>query len=178
MTLGSLSLKVGEKTDPSPQIRKNSAKNGVKTAKKPILREKCAAEPEKPSPKRSPKSLENLIRYEAGDIAARMNGSKGGKIRALNAAMLKDNALAAAKGNRIPKLIDEALDDAFNAGRIELAAMKMAIAEKAAKLVGATHDQSPEASQNVNLKADVKKAETVKLIIEDFTKPPEGAAGE
>lgn len=157
--------------------------SAVKTAKKPVLREKLAAEPEKPSPKRSPKSLENLIRYEAGDIAARMNGSKGGKIRALNAAMLKDNALAAAKGNRIPKLIDEALDDAFNAGRIELAAMKMAIAEKAAKLVGATHDQSPESRQNVNVTADVKKAETVKLVIEDFTKPEQGekdggAAGE
>lgn len=152
--------------------------SAVKTAKKPVLREKLAAEPEKPSPKRSPKSLENLIRYEAGDIAARMNGSKGGKIRALNAAMLKDNAMAAAKGNRIPKLIDEALDDAFNAGRIELAAMKMAIAEKAAKLVGATHDQSPESRQNVNVTADVKKAETVKLVIEDFTKPEEGAAGE
>lgn len=151
--------------------------SAVKTAKKPILRENLAAEPERPSPKRSPNSLKNLIHYEAGDIAAKMNGSKGGKIRALNAAMLKDNALAAAKGNRIPKLIDEALDDAFNAGRIELAAMKMAIAEKAAKLVGATHDQSPEASQNLNLKADVKKAETVKLVIEDFTKPEEGSEG-
>ena len=174
---------MAKKTATKPEIRKKFTKTAVKTAKKSVLREKLAAEPEKPSPKRSPKSLENLIRYEAGDIAARMNGSKGGKIRALNAAMLKDNALAAAKGNRIPKLIDEALDDAFNAGRIELAAMKMAIAEKAAKLVGATHDQSPEASQNVNLKADVKKAETVKLVIEDFTKPEQGekdggAAGE
>ena len=172
-----------KKAATNPEIRTKCTKSAVKTAKKPVLRENIAAEPEKPSPKRSPKSLENLIRYEAGDIAARMNGSKGGKIRALNAAMLKDNALAAAKGNRIPKLIDEALDDAFNAGRIELAAMKMAIAEKAAKLVGATHDQSPEASQNVNLKADVKKAETVKLVIEDFTKPEQGekdggAAGE
>lgn len=172
-----------KKTATKPEIRKKFTKTAVKTAKKPVFRETLAAEPEKTSPKRSPKSLENLIRYEAGDIAARMNGSKGGKIRALNAAMLKDNALAAAKGNRIPKLIDEALDDAFNAGRIELAAMKMAIAEKASKLVGATHDQSPEASQKVNLMADVKKAETVKLVIEDFTKTEQGekdggAAGE
>lgn len=174
---------MAKKAAKNTKSRTKCTDSAVKTAKKPVLREKLAAEPEKPSPKRSPKSLENLIRYEAGDIAARMNGSKGGKIRALNAAMLKDNALAAAKGNRIPKLIDEALDDAFNAGRIELAAMKMAIAEKAAKLVGATHDQSPEAVQNVNLKADVKKAETVKLVIEDFTKPEQGekdggAAGE
>ena len=160
-----------KKAAKNTKSRTKCTDSDVKTAKKPVLREKLAAEPEKPSPKRSPKSLENLIRYEAGDIAARMNGSKGGKIRALNAAMLKDNALAAAKGNRIPKLIDEALDDAFNAGRIELAAMKMAIAEKAAKLVGATHDQSPDAAQNLNLKADVKKAETVKLVIEDLTKP-------
>lgn len=172
-----------KKAAKNTKSRTKCTDSAVKTAKKPVLREKLAAEPEKPSPKRSPKSLENLIHYEAGDIAARMNGSKGGKIRALKAAMLKDNALAAAKGNRIPKLIDEALDDAFKAGRIELAAMKMAIAEKAAKLVGATHDQSPEASQNVNLKADVKKAETVKLVIEDFTKPEQGekdggAAGE
>lgn len=48
--------------------------------------------------------------------------------------------------------------------------------ERATRLVGLQHDQSPEAiAQRLEVKADanVKKDSTVKLVIEDFTKPEE-----
>ena len=40
MTLGKISLNVGEKSDFKPQKRIKNTKTAVKTAKKPILREK------------------------------------------------------------------------------------------------------------------------------------------
>ena len=52
----------------------------------------------------------------------------------------------------------------------------LAMIEKATRLVGLQHDQSQEAiAQKMEIKADanVKKDSTVKLVIEDFTKPEE-----
>lgn len=54
--------------------------------------------------------------------------------------------------------------------------VKIAIVEKALRIVGLTHDQSEQAiAQKMEIKADanVKKDSTVKLVIEDFTKPEE-----
>lgn len=48
--------------------------------------------------------------------------------------------------------------------------------ERATRLVGLQHDQSPDAvaqKLQVNANANVKKDSTVKLVIEDFTKPEE-----
>lgn len=53
---------------------------------------------------------------------------------------------------------------------------QMALIEKALRIVGLHHDQSPDAqAQKIALdaKANVKKDATVKLIIEDMTKPEE-----
>jgi hypothetical protein len=126
-------------------------KNAVKTAKKPILREKCAPISPISSPKRemNPKSLENLTRYEAGDILARLNGKKGSDTKALKAAMLNDNAKAAAEGNRIPQLIRDAL--AIADKKPQDALLKLTIAEKAAKISGALPEQSPDAKQKFEL---------------------------
>lgn len=46
---------------------------------------------------------------------------------------------------------------------------------EASKFIGCHFDQSEEAVKNLNVKADVKKAGTVKLVIEDMTKPIEEA---
>lgn len=46
---------------------------------------------------------------------------------------------------------------------------------EASKFLGCHFDQSEERVQNLNVKADVKKAGTVKLVIEDMTKPIEEA---
>lgn len=54
--------------------------------------------------------------------------------------------------------------------------VKIAIVEKALRIVGLTHDQSEQAiAQKMEIKSDahVKKDSTVKLVIEDFTKPEE-----
>jgi len=132
-------------------IPAKKTKNVTRTAKKPILREKC--EPISPisSPKRemNPKSLENLTRYEAGDILARLNGKKGSETKALKAAMLNDNAKAAAEGNRIPQLIRDAL--AIADKKPQEALLKLTIAEKAAKISGALPEQSPDAKQKFEL---------------------------
>ena len=125
-------------------------KNAVKTAKKPILREKCAVRPiERPKRGEHPNSLANLVHYEAGDILASINGTKGNEIKALKAAMLNDNAKAAAEGNRMPQLIRDAL--AIADEKPQEALLKLTIAEKAAKISGALPEQSPDAKQKFEL---------------------------
>ena len=129
---------------------KNLQKSTVKTAKKPILREKCAVRPiERPKRGEHPNSLANLVHYEAGDILASINGTKGNEIKALKAAMLNDNAKAAAEGNRMPQLIRDAL--AIANEKPQEALLKLTIAEKAAKISGALPEQSPDAKQKFEL---------------------------
>ena len=129
---------------------KKLQKSTVKTAKKPILREKCAVRPiERPKRGEHPNSLANLVHYEAGDILASINGTKGNEIKALKAAMLNDNAKAAAEGNRMPQLIRDAL--AIADEKPQEALLKLTIAEKAAKISGALPEQSPDAKQKFEL---------------------------
>ena len=147
MTLGSLSLKVGEKTEPSQQIRRDSAKIVVKTAKKPVPRENCApvVASNRSSNRGNPylDDVRHLWTAEEQLAAA----SKGGKVKALRRAILDDCARTAAKENRIAKLFD----DALNEPDPEIANQKMQLAERAAKFIGATHDQSDEAKQKIEL---------------------------
>ena len=72
---------------------------------------------------------------------------KGGKVKALRRAILDDCARTAAKENRIARLFDEALNEPDP----EIANQKMQLAERAAKFIGATHDQSDEAKQKIEL---------------------------
>ena len=141
MTLGSLSLKVGEKTDSYPQIRRNSAKSAVKTAKKPILREKCA--PATTSPKTS--RLDNLggkfHRWTAEEALA--TGKKGGQTFAIRNALRKDFERSAAEGGKLSAIFEKAI----NTQDLDL----ITFVEKTAKLVGATFDQSDEARQKIEL---------------------------
>lgn len=126
-------------------------------------------------------NVQNLTPYKKGEKRTKENASKGGTVKQMNALLLKANATVVYESGKIPELLKVALDSAKSNPMYSQALLS--VVKEAAKLVGATHDQSPEASQNVNLKADVKKAETVKLVIEDFTKPEQGekdggAAGE
>lgn len=148
MTIGSLSLKIAGKSKVNGKNDTKSLKNAVKTAKKPILREKCAVAVEKPS--RSPSRSnfgDKAFRFEAGDVAAKIAGSKGGTVKAIRRAILDDCARAAAKGDRLAKLFD----DALNEPDPEIANQKMQLAERAAKFIGSTHDQSDEAKQKIEL---------------------------
>lgn len=154
MTIGSLSLTIGEKSDYTPQIRKKSAKKAVKVAKKPILREKCAAGSVQCAVQKDPRGgIENfggkIGSFTAGCELAKIAGSKGGKTTALKNALRRDLEMAAAKGDRLAKIYDKALDS--------LDLDLMTLCEKAAKLVGATFDQSPDAKQRVELDGKVEQ---------------------
>lgn len=163
---------MAKKTATKPEIRKKFTKTAVKTAKKPVLRENLSADTSSSSPNPTPKKRgnpQNLVRYEKGDPAAKKNGAIGGTVKQMNARMLKQNAAVVEESGKMPVLIKKALDTAESNPMYSQALL--AVVKEAAKLVGAHADQSPDAAQNLNLKADVKKAETVKLVIEDFTKP-------
>lgn len=151
MTLAPLSLKVAGKSKINGKNDTKCLKNAVKTAKKPILREKCAATVASQSASQASKrsriaNFGDCAHYWTADeqLAA---ASKGGKVKALRRAILDDCARTAAKENRIAKLFDEALNEPDP----EIANQKMQLAERAAKFIGATHDQSDEAKQKIEL---------------------------
>jgi hypothetical protein len=139
---------------------KKLQKSTAKTAKRPVLREKCAEVAEKPS--RSPSRSnfgDKAFRFEAGDVAAKIAGSKGGTIKAIRRAILDDCARAAAKGDRLAKLFD----DALNEPDPEIANQKMQLAERAAKFIGSTHDQSDDAKQKIELAGKLDNNLNVKI---------------
>lgn len=126
---------------------KKLQKSTVKTAKKPILREKCVAvvASKRASSVGNPHLDDVRHLWTASEQLAA--ASKGGKVKALRRAILDDCARTAAKENRIAKLFDEALNEPDP----EIANQKMQLAERAAKFIGATHDQSDEAKQKIEL---------------------------
>ena len=159
MTLGKISLNIGEKSDFTAKKRRKTAKTAVKTAKKPILREKCAAAAtsNRPSKRGNPKLDEVRHLWTADEQLAA--SEKGVKVKALRRAILDDCARTAAKENRIAKLFDEALNEPDP----EIANQKMQLAERAAKFIGATFDQSPDAKQRVELDGKLDNTLNVKI---------------
>lgn len=98
----------------------------------------------------------------------------------------KAMAMSAARAKRLRKearmKMLAALTEKLDLGEELLKALNardmnyLAMIEKATRLTGLQHDQSTEAlAQRFEVKADanVKKDSTVKLVIEDFTKPEE-----
>lgn len=101
--------------------------------------------------------------------------------------MAKRMQLSAARAKKLRKearaKMLSALTESMDLGQELLKAMKgqdekyLGMIERATRLVGLQHDQSPDAiAQKISLdaKANVKKDSTVKLILEDMTKPEEG----
>ena len=165
-----------------PEIRKKPAKNGVKAEKLQVSGEIFSQEGEireenavKPAVKKRRYNVENLKPFKKDDERSRKCQSMGGTVKAMNARVLKANAAVVADSGKLPVLLRKALESAESNPMYSQALL--VVIKEAAKLVGATHDQSPESRQNVNVTADVKKAETVKLVIEDFMKPDEGSEG-
>ena len=157
MTLNSLSLKIGKTRGKTSQICKNSTKTAVKVAKKPVLREKCAAAaPTKTPTKRGthPNIIANLTNLanepeRARELSFKANEIK--KVRAAARARLLDIALH--KGQ---------LENLFQAG-LNGDTEAMAIAEKAAKMVGLDYQASPEASQKIELAGKLDNNLNVKI---------------
>lgn len=145
MTLAPLSLKVAGKSKVNGKNDTKCLKNAVKTAKKPILREKCAAVAESVTAKKTETrgGLQNfkgnhvLTPERARELSFKATEIK--KVRAAARARLLDIALH--KGQ---------LENLFQAG-LNGDTEAMAIAEKAAKMVGLDYQASPEASQKIEV---------------------------
>lgn len=145
MTLGKISL-IGGKSDSTQQKRKNSTKSAVRTAKRPVLREKCSPKAENTSANTSKRDFGGCRHlWTAAD--ALEAGRKGGTMKGVRAAILNDCAKTAARENRIAQIFHEAITEPDP----EIANQKMQLAERAAKFIGATFDQSDEAKQKIEL---------------------------
>lgn len=152
--------KTADKTAQAVEILQKAAKKAkkstVKVARRPT---KTAAKKEACSTASSPAPLKGAmnpeVRYKFTSDAAVAAGRKGGTMKAVRAAILNDCAMCAARENRLAKIFNEAVrlmnkEDA-TPEELEVAQAKMALVERASKLVGATFDQSPEARQKVEL---------------------------
>ena len=134
---------------------KKLQKSTVKTAKKPVLREKCAptAPTNKPTKRGThPNSVANLVTPSgeyARELSFKANEIK--KVRAAARARLLDIALH--KGQ---------LENLFQAG-LNGDTEAMAIAEKAAKMVGLDYQASPEASQKIEVSGKMDNNLNVKI---------------
>ena len=170
---------MAKKAGTKAESRKNPAKKAGKPEKLQVQEDFSREEGQNDAVNGAVKhrryNVQNLTPYKKGEKRTKENASKGGTVKQMNALLLKANATVVYESGKIPELLQVALDSAKSNPMYSQALIS--VIKEAAKLVGATHDQSPEAVQNVNLKADVKKAETVKLVIEDLTKPEEGEGG-
>ena len=129
---------------------KKLQKSTVKTAKKPILREKCSsATLQKTS--RIANLGDKAHRWTAEEAIAA--GKKGGQTYAIRNALRKDFERSAAEGGKLSAIFDKAM----KTQDIDL----LTFVEKAAKLVGATFDQSEEAKQKIELGGNVKRNITI-----------------
>ena len=141
------------------KFAKKLQKSTVKTAKKPILREKCAVSAERSASasasKRDFGGCRHLWTAEEQLAAA----SKGGKVKALRAAILDGCAKSAAENNRLNKLYHEAITEPDP----EIANQKMQLVERAAKFIGATFDQSPDAKQKIEVDGKMDNTLEVKI---------------
>lgn len=118
-------------------------KNAVKTAKKPILREKCALIGQKIETRGG---VEN---FKGKNVATRLTPERARELSFKATEIKKVRAAARAR------LLDIALhkgqlENLFQAG-LNGDTEAMAIAEKAAKMVGLDYQASPEASQKIEV---------------------------
>jgi hypothetical protein len=141
MTLAPLSLKIAGKSKLNGKNDTKCLKNAVKTAKKPILREKCAVAATSPKTSRIANLGDKVHRWTAEEALAA--GKKGGQTFAIRNALRKDFERSAAEGGKLSAIFDKAIKTLD----IDL----LTFVEKAAKLVGATFDQSEEAKQKIEL---------------------------
>lgn len=104
--------------------------------------------------------------------------SETAKIASMKAVWTKSRLAAQRKAYKqavMEKLTPEKFSEAFLEAIDNRNKDEMTAVIEASKFLGCHFDQSEEAVKNLNVKADVKKAGTVKLVIEDMTKPIEEA---
>lgn len=124
----------------------------------PEVNTECGTDAEKPPKKRKPGTYDS----KTGTEAARKRWSK--KQFADRRKEFKQAIMA----NLDPDHFAKGLARCVEHGLIDGVRCYLEVG----KFMG-TDAQTEERAQNINLNANVKKAETVKLVIEDFTKPDE-----
>ena len=157
-------MKIPSFGETKPKIRIKNTKKAVKVAKKPILREKLGVLGESSSVKTTEKrkyNVENLHPYQKGEERARKNGAVGGTVKAMNAAVLKENATVVAESGKIPHLTKKALDVAEKDP--DYAKALLTVVDMAMKNVGATFDQSPDAKQKIEVDGKMDNTLNVKI---------------
>lgn len=122
----------------------------------PEVHTECGTDAEKPPKKRKPGTYDS----KTGTEAARKRWSK--KQFADRRKQFKQAIMA----NLDPEQFAKGLARCVEHGLIDGVRCYLEVG----KFMG-TDAQAEERAQNINLNANVKKAETVKLVIEDFTKP-------
>lgn len=122
----------------------------------PEVNTECGTDAEKPPKKRKPGTYDS----KTGTEAARKRWSK--KQFADRRKEFKQAIMA----NLDPEHFAKGLAHCVEHGLIDGVRCYLEVG----KFMG-TDAQAEERAQNINLNANVKKAETVKLVIEDFTKP-------
>jgi len=104
--------------------------------------------------------------------------SETAKIASMKAVWTKSRLAAQRKAYKqavMERLTPEKFSAAFLKALDNRNKDEMTAVIEASKFLGCHFDQSEDSVKNLNVKADVKKAGTVKLVIEDMTKPIEGA---
>ena len=149
-------MKIPSFGETKPQKRIKNTKKAEKVAKKPILREKLDAPSENQSLRKTSR-IANL-----GDKAHRWTAEealaaakKGGRTFAIRNALRKDFERSAAEGGKLSAIFEKAL----NSLDLDL----LTFAEKAAKMVGATFDQSPDAKQKIEVDGKMDNTLNVKI---------------
>lgn len=143
-----------KKQETNGKIRTKCTKNAVKVAKKPVLTEKMGSalasqEPAQPKKKNrhgdAARFGDKVYRWSAEE--ALVNAKKGGAVKAIRAAIMNDFARAAAQEGRLSQMFARAIETQDP--------LLLTMAERAARMVGATFDQSEDAKQKVELSGQV-----------------------
>lgn len=149
MTLAPLSLKVAGKSKVNGKNDTKCLKNAVKTAKKPVLREKCTA-------RSSGKRTGNATSFKAGDERTYKAASNGGyesvKIRRLQKESLESLA------NRLTR---EGWENGISVAMKTCDWQMLDAYLKVGKFVGFDFASSPESSQKIELGGNVKRNITI-----------------
>ena len=151
-----------KKASTKSKICRKTAKSDVKTAKKPVLVEKMAADNSSQETTQPQKKNRHGDPARFGDKSHRWSAEealaaakKGGTMKGVRAAIMNDFARAAAQEGRLSQMFARAIETNDP--------LLLTMAERAARMVGATFDQSPDAKQRVELDGKLDNTLNVKI---------------
>ena len=151
-----------KKASTKSKICRKTAKSDVKTAKKPVLVEKMAADNSSQETTQPQKKNRHGDPARFGDKSHRWSAEealaaakKGGTMKGVRAAIMNDFARAAAQEGRLSQMFARAIETQDP--------LLLTMAERAARMVGATFDQSPDAKQRVELDGKLDNTLNVKI---------------